>query len=95
MRHILSIDPDIIKLDISLTNNIDRDRRRRALAGAMLEFARHTGSTIIAEGVETAEELATLRELGVKEAQGFHFGKPLKLAELAYLLRAKDYWTLK
>jgi len=95
MRHILSIDPDIIKLDISLTHNIDRDRRRRALAGAMLEFARHTGSTIIAEGVETAEELATLRELGVKEAQGFHFGKPLKLAELAYLLRAKDYWTLK
>ncbi|MGH8172241.1 MAG: sensor domain-containing phosphodiesterase [Rhodanobacteraceae bacterium] len=94
MRHILSIDPDIIKLDISLTHNIDRDRRRRALAGAMLEFARHTGSTIIAEGVETAAELATLRELGVREAQGFHFGRPLKLAELAYLVRAKDYWTL-
>lgn len=93
MRHILSIDPDIIKLDISLTHGIDRDRRRRALAGAMLEFARHTGSTLIAEGVESAEELATLRELGVKEAQGFHFGRPLKLAELAYLLRAKDYWT--
>lgn len=90
MRHILSIDPDIIKLDISLTHNIDRDRRRRALAGAMLEFARHTGSTIIAEGVENAEELATLRELGVSEAQGFYFGKPLKLAELAFLVRARD-----
>jgi len=88
MRHILSIDPDIIKLDISLTRNIDRDRRRRAFAGAMLEFARHTGSTIIAEGVENENELATLRELGVTEAQGFHFGKPLKLAELAFLVRA-------
>ena len=89
MRHILSIDPEIIKLDISLTHQIDRDRKRRALAGALLEFARHTGSTIVAEGVETGEELATLRELGVNEAQGFHFGKPLKLAELAFLLRVK------
>lgn len=86
MRHILTIDPDIIKLDTSLTRNIHRDRRRRAFAGAMLEFARHTGSTIVAEGVESAEELDTLRELGIKEAQGFHLARPMALEALAALL---------
>jgi len=86
MRHILTIDPDIIKLDISLTRNIHRDRRRRALAGAMLEFARHSGSSIVAEGVESVEELDTLRELGVKEAQGYYLCRPLPLARLGELL---------
>jgi len=89
MRHILAIDPDIIKLDISLTRNIHRDRRRRALAGAMLEFARHTGSTIVAEGVESADELDTLRELGVKEVQGYYLSSPLPLARLGELLARK------
>jgi len=89
MRHILAIDPDIIKLDISLTRNIHRDRRRRALAGAMLEFARHTGSTIVAEGVESADELDTLHELGVKEVQGYYLSSPLPLARLGELLARK------
>jgi EAL domain-containing protein (putative c-di-GMP-specific phosphodiesterase class I) len=86
MRHFLTIDPEIIKLDISLTRNIHRDRRRRALAGAMLEFARHSGSTLVAQGVESFEELDTLRELGVREAQGYHLCRPRPLARRGELL---------
>lgn len=90
MRHILSIHPDLIKLDISLTQNINDDAMRCALASALVEFARRTGSTIIAEGVETAEELDTLYELGVRRIQGYHLSRPLALAGLAELLEQAE-----
>jgi EAL domain-containing protein (putative c-di-GMP-specific phosphodiesterase class I) len=54
MRHILSIEPNLVKLDISLTRGIDRDRKRHALASALIAFARETDVQTIAEGVETA-----------------------------------------
>lgn len=86
MRHILNIEPDIIKLDISLTRGIDREGKRRAMAAALIAFARQTGSRIVAEGVETADELTTLRELGVDAAQGFHLGKPMPLERYVELM---------
>lgn len=52
-----------IKLDMSLTRDIDTDAARRALASALILFARETGSKIVAEGVETAAELSVLRSL--------------------------------
>ena len=75
-RHILRLKPDIIKLDMALTRDIDRDRPRRALASALIAFGRDTGSVIVAEGVETAAELRTLRRLGVSAAQGYFLGRP-------------------
>ena len=75
-RHILRLHPDYIKLDISLTRDIDTDRNRRALAAALIGFAHETGAELIAEGVETESELATLRELGVHKAQGYLLGRP-------------------
>lgn len=75
-RHILRLRPDYIKLDVSLTRDIDTDRSRRALAAALIGFARETGSELIAEGVETPLELATLRQLGVHKAQGYLLGRP-------------------
>jgi EAL domain-containing protein (putative c-di-GMP-specific phosphodiesterase class I) len=79
MRHILNVEPDIIKLDISLTRGIDAQSKRRAMAGALIAFARQTDCRIVAEGVETEAELTTLRELGVDAAQGYHLGKPANL----------------
>lgn len=75
-RHILRLQPDMIKLDRSLTRDIDRDPARRALAAALIAFGHETGSGIVAEGVETAEELRTLQELGVTSAQGYYLGRP-------------------
>ncbi|MGH2696757.1 MAG: EAL domain-containing protein [Actinomycetota bacterium] len=82
LRHILRLAPDIIKLDISLTRDIHRDQSRRALAAALISFARETRSVIIAEGVESREELDTLRVLGAAQAQGFHLAKPLPPGDL-------------
>jgi EAL domain-containing protein (putative c-di-GMP-specific phosphodiesterase class I) len=81
MRHILDIGPDFIKLDISLTRAIDADRTRRALAVALIEFGQQTDCTIVAEGVETAAELQTLRDLGVFAAQGYYLGRPAPIAD--------------
>ncbi|HEY3209625.1 MAG TPA: EAL domain-containing protein [Actinomycetota bacterium] len=78
-RHVVVMLPDIIKLDMSLTRGIDKDRGRRALASAMISFASEIGSTIIAEGIETAEELEALRTLGVGFGQGFYLAQPRRL----------------
>ena len=81
-RHILRLRPDLIKLDMSLTRDIDADRARQALASALMAFARDTGSAIVAEGVETATELDTLRVLGAAAAQGYHLGRPQALSDV-------------
>jgi EAL domain-containing protein (putative c-di-GMP-specific phosphodiesterase class I)/CheY-like chemotaxis protein len=76
LHHILMLEPDIIKLDISLTRDIDRDPVKRALATSLLQFAREINATVCAEGIETATELVTLHTLGVPWGQGFHIGYP-------------------
>ncbi len=80
-RHILKLKPDIIKLDISLIKNIDSDIACKTLASALVNFAKVTGSQVIAEGVETVAELKTLRELGISRVQGFLLGRPKALGE--------------
>ena len=89
MRHVLAIHPDIIKLDLSLTRGIDHDSPRRALAAALIEFARQTQSHVVAEGVETASELEALRALGVDDVQGYHLARPLEAEALARRLAAE------
>ena len=76
LRHVLSLRPDIVKLDIDLTRSIDEDPARRALATAMVSFSREIDAVIIAEGVETAAELDTLRDLRIPWAQGYHLARP-------------------
>ncbi len=75
-RHILKLKPDVIKLDQSLIRDIDHEAGSRALATALITFAASTGSSVVAEGVETEEELLALRELGVHTMQGYLLGRP-------------------
>jgi EAL domain-containing protein (putative c-di-GMP-specific phosphodiesterase class I)/CheY-like chemotaxis protein len=79
LRHILRLAPDVIKLDSSLTRDVDADPHKRALAAALVPFAAETGAVLIAEGIETADELATMRRLGARYAQGYHLGRPQPL----------------
>ena len=76
LRHTLHIAPDIVKLDMSLTRGIDGDRTKRALAAALVSFAEEVGFALVAEGIETREELDALRELGVAAGQGFFLAEP-------------------
>jgi len=76
LRHILLLNPDIIKLDISLTRGVDVDRAHRSLASALIAFAAEMGIRIVAEGIETAAELEALRDLGAGYGQGYLLGRP-------------------
>lgn len=79
LRHIVTLGPDILKLDISLTRDVDRDPAKRAMAVAMGSFARHIGSVIVAEGIERPEERETLHELGIAYGQGWLFSRAMPL----------------
>jgi EAL domain-containing protein (putative c-di-GMP-specific phosphodiesterase class I) len=76
LQHIVQLAPEIIKLDMSLTRGVDTDPARRALCSAMIHYARETGSSVVAEGIETHAEMETLRGLGVHRGQGWLLGKP-------------------
>lgn len=76
MRHVLHIRPDIIKLDRSHIAGIDDDEGQHALGAAMVEFARQIGASLIAEGIETPEELAAVAALGMTAGQGYLIGRP-------------------
>ena len=83
LRHILDLQPDVIKLDIGLIRGIDRDPARQSLGRALLAFALDAfDASVVAEGIETPGELAALRELGCPCGQGFLLGRPVRLREL-------------
>lgn len=76
LKHVLDLRPDVIKLDLTLTRDIDTDPVRRALAGALVAFGREIGAIIVAEGIETRAELESLRTLGVTHGQGYYVARP-------------------
>lgn len=76
LRHIVRLQPEYIKLDPSLTQDLGDDPVRRPLADCLVLFAHRTDSQLIVEGIETAEDLATWRSLGAHGAQGYLLGRP-------------------
>jgi EAL domain-containing protein (putative c-di-GMP-specific phosphodiesterase class I) len=79
LRHILRLAPDIMKLDLTLTQEIARDPARRALATSLVDFADGVGVSIAAEGISSDEDLELLRSLGVDYGQGFYLARPSPL----------------
>ncbi len=75
-RHLIALQPDVIKLDMSLVRGIHRSRAQRALARALVAFAADVGAQVVAEGVEESAELEVLRDLDVPWAQGYYLGAP-------------------
>jgi EAL domain-containing protein (putative c-di-GMP-specific phosphodiesterase class I)/GGDEF domain-containing protein len=77
LQVLAEVKPEWLKVDISLVRGIDTDEVRRLLMTSMVLFAQRMGARLIAEGIETAEELRTLKELGVGYGQGFLFSQPV------------------
>lgn len=73
---IANLEPDYIKLDISLINCIDTNTIKQNLVENMVRFANDMGAKVIAEGVERAEEFETVRRLGAHLVQGFFLHTP-------------------
>jgi EAL domain-containing protein (putative c-di-GMP-specific phosphodiesterase class I) len=68
--------PDIIKIDMALTRRIHQDRVRQVITRSIATMCADLGISVIAEGVETLEEVLCLRELGIRLFQGFYFARP-------------------
>jgi EAL domain-containing protein (putative c-di-GMP-specific phosphodiesterase class I)/GGDEF domain-containing protein len=73
---IANLEPDFIKLDISLVSAIDTNFIKQNLVQTMVKFADDHGAKVIAEGVERAEEFKTVQDLGVHLVQGFFLHRP-------------------
>jgi EAL domain-containing protein (putative c-di-GMP-specific phosphodiesterase class I)/GGDEF domain-containing protein/AmiR/NasT family two-component response regulator len=83
LDQVLDLSPAFVRLAGGLTRGIDTDRTRRALALTVISFASHLGARVIADQIETAEELDALRRLGVGYGVGYHIGRPEPLPAAA------------
>lgn len=72
------LNPEIIKLDMSLIRNIDRDIKKQSVVRSMAKLSKELGMIIVAEGVETPRERDMLLKLGCDLLQGFLFARPAK-----------------
>jgi EAL domain-containing protein (putative c-di-GMP-specific phosphodiesterase class I) len=71
-----NLQTDLIKIDMEIIRGVTDSAARRAIIAGILVMARALDITIIAEGIETEAELATLRDAGINLFQGFFFAKP-------------------
>jgi diguanylate cyclase (GGDEF)-like protein len=79
---------DTIKIDRSFVRDLPKDSEDQAIAQAIISMGKALGMTVVAEGVETAEQQAFLRSHACDELQGYLFSKPLPAKELARFLKA-------
>jgi EAL domain-containing protein (putative c-di-GMP-specific phosphodiesterase class I)/AmiR/NasT family two-component response regulator len=73
-----TLEPEIVKLDMSLVRDIDRHPTKRRVVGAIATLCRELGSRVVAEGVETQAELKTVREVGIDLIQGYLIARPTR-----------------
>jgi EAL domain-containing protein (putative c-di-GMP-specific phosphodiesterase class I) len=76
LQAIAEIAPDFIKADMHLVRGLHANSIKRELIDTMRRFSESTGITLVAEGVESSDELAALVDVGVRCAQGFLFARP-------------------
>ncbi len=70
------LQPSYIKVDMSIVRGVDHEPQKRRLVELLCRFAEATDALLVAEGVETPEEAATLKEIGAHLLQGYLFGRP-------------------
>jgi len=76
---LINMDFDGLKLDESLITNLVGNRRSRVVAKAVIDICHQLGCSVLAESVETQDQLNVLQELGCDYAQGTLFNKPIKV----------------
>lgn len=82
LRHVVTLDPEFVKLDHSWITGIHDDPTRQALVAGLCHFTSRTGAALIAEGIETEADRDRLAELGVGFGQGFLLGRPLPVDKI-------------
>ena len=83
---------DVVKIDRSFVSRMDRDARSAQMVHAIVNLARNLRVSVVAEGVETREQLAALRGMGCDQAQGFLFAEPLTHEQAGRMLATDPRW---
>ncbi len=92
LRHLASFPVDVLKVDRSFVARIGFDRRQTAIAGSIIGLGEDLGLTVVAEGIETDDQIAQLLALGCGFGQGFRLARPVDPADLRPLLaRSQDH----
>ncbi len=84
LPRIFLLKPDILKLDRALIQEIHKDFHKQEVFRSVVGLGRRVGALILAEGVETEEELSTCMDLGADLIQGFFFAKPTALSQVGW-----------
>jgi EAL domain-containing protein (putative c-di-GMP-specific phosphodiesterase class I) len=92
LGYLQQFDLHFLKIDRSFVTRLGADRKDDAVVGAVIALAHAHDLIVVAEGVETLEQLTALREMGCDRAQGFLIGRPLPADELVELLRSAPAW---
>lgn len=80
-----------LKIDRSFVRDLEVDADDRAIASTVVSMGRNLRLTVLAEGVETAGQLALLRHMDCDMAQGYYFSRPLAAAQITELLRTQPF----
>jgi len=91
LNYLKQLPLDKLKIDQSFVCGVPRDPDNMAITNAIIGLARSLGLDLIAEGVETVEQLMYLKENGCYKIQGYLFSKPLSVPDVNELIRAGEF----
>ena len=75
------VQADVLKIDMGLTREIERNHRSRAIVASVVGMAASLGMGVVTEGVETEEQLDLLVGMGCRQFQGYYFSRPITVEE--------------
>jgi EAL domain-containing protein (putative c-di-GMP-specific phosphodiesterase class I) len=93
LSHLKQLPIDILKIDQSFVHELTTDSDASSIVGAVIGMGKNLGMQVVAEGVESREQLACLRQLSCPQGQGFYLGEPLIAADFLRLCRRKETQT--
>lgn len=76
LKYIADLAPEIVKLDLDLTRGLHKDMRRMVLVAAIVTLCDQLDASVVAEGIETAEDLRAVKAAGVRYGQGYYLARP-------------------
>jgi diguanylate cyclase (GGDEF)-like protein/PAS domain S-box-containing protein len=88
------LEMDVLKIDRAFTAQLRNDASANVLFNAIVVMAHALGMRVVAEGVETLEQLRALQDLGCDEVQGFYVSRPVAVADLPALMRRECLFPL-
>jgi len=90
LRTLESVRPDFLKMDASLVRGVHENLIQQDLLSSLVQISRRMGAEVIAEGVESPDEVAVLLTLGARYGQGFHFARPGPAPAMRRSARSRD-----